>query len=439
MIVLLQRGLRAVFRPSASQPHMTVQLLRALSLLLLASPALAQEKLTLDEAVRRAVLRNPNAIIAEQEIARARALVEEARAPSLPILSGNAAATRIDNQRELGGRVLTPREMLNANLTLAVPLIAPQRWLAWAHAGDQARIAELSLADVRRTVAVFTARAYLGVMAEHRLVLITTQARDAAKAHLDDAHARFQVGSGNRLDEVRAGQELAADEAQLSAALAGLQRSMEALGVLVGEEGPVEVQEEVALPDLPAPEAAMRDAQEKRADLIAAQERSVAARKVERDSYADYLPLLSAVVQPFYQTPATAAVPQSGWAAQLVLTVPFYDGGARYGLRRERAALSAEAKEQVDALLRQARSDVRTAFEALRRADEGLGSARQAAKLAHDALEMTMLAYREGATNDLDVVDAERRARDADTAALSAEDAARQARIDLLAASGRFP
>jgi outer membrane protein TolC len=183
----------------------------------------------------------------------------------------------------------------------------------------------------------------------------------------------------------------------------------------------------------------MRDAQEKRADLIAAQERSVAARKVERDSYADYLPLLSAVVQPFYQTPATAAVPQSGWAAQLVLTVPFYDGGARYGLRRERAALSAEAKEQVDALLRQARSDVRTAFEALRRADEGLGSARQAAKLAHDALEMTMLAYREGATNDLDVVDAERRARDADTAALSAEDAARQARIDLLAASGRFP
>jgi outer membrane protein TolC len=52
---------------------------------------------------------------------------------------------------------------------------------------------------------------------------------------------------------------------------------------------------------------------------------------------------------------------------------------------------------------------------------------------------MSMLAYREGATNDLEVVDAERRARDADVAALSAEDTARQARIDLLAASGRFP
>ncbi|HUJ28483.1 MAG TPA: TolC family protein, partial [Myxococcales bacterium] len=90
-------------------------------------------------------------------------------------------------------------------------------------------------------------------------------------------------------------------------------------------------------------------------------------------------------------------------------------------------------------LLLQARSDVRTAFEEVRRADEGLISARQAAKLAREALEMTTLAYREGATNDLEVVDAERRARDADTAALSAEDASRQARIDLLAASGRFP
>ena len=409
---------------------------RSLLLLALASaPALAQEKLTLAEAVRRALIRNSSAVIAGQEIARAQAIVEEVRAPALPILSGNAVATRLDHARG----VFIPRDQLNANLSLSLPLLAPARWLAWSHAEDQVRVAELSAADLRRTVAVASARAYLGVMAQHRLVRITTQAREAAKAHLDDAHARFEVGSGNRLDEVRAGQELATDEAQLSSALAALQRSTEALGVLVGEDGPVEVEDELSLPPAPAPDEALRDAQEKRPDLRAAQERSKAARKVETDSYADYLPLLTAVVQPFFQTPSTPTVPETGWQAQLVLSVPLFDGGARYGLRKERTALAAEAREQVEGLLRQARSDVRTAFEALRRSDEGLGSARQASKLAHDALEMTMLAYREGATNDLDVVDAERRARDADTAALSAEDTSRQARIDLLAASGRFP
>ena len=410
--------------------------LRTLLLLLLASaPAWAQEKLSLAEAVRRALLRNTNAIVAGQEIARAQAIVEEVRAPALPILSANAAATQIDHARG----IFIPRQQLNASLSLSLPLLAPARWVAWSHASDQVRVAELSAEDLKRTVAVATARAYLGVMAQHRLVQITSEARAAAKAHLDDAHARFEVGSGNRLDEVRAGQELAGDEAQLSASLAALQRSTEALGVLVGEEGPVEVEDQLLLPPSPTPGEALHEAQEKRADVRAAQERSTAARKVERDSYADYLPLLSAVLQPFLQTPATPTVPLSGWQAQLVLSIPLFDGGARYGLRKERSALLAEAKEQVEGLLRQARSDVRTAFEALRRADEGLGSARQASKLAHDALDMTMLAYREGATNDLDVIDAERRARDADTAALSAEDTSRQARIDLLAASGRFP
>ena len=407
--------------------------------LLLAAPALAQEKLTLDEAVRRALIRNSSAVIAQQEILRAEGILREQRAPSLPILTGNAVDTRIDSARSLAGRTLTPLVSLNANLTLTVPLIAPQHWVQWSHASDQVDVAQLSSEEVRRTVGVATARAYLGVMAQHRLVGVTTQARDNAKSHLDDAHARFEVGSGNRLDEVRAAQELATDESQLSAALAALDRSREALGVLVGEEGPVEVEQQVTLPAPPAPDDALREAEEKRADVRAQKLRTEAARRVLRDSWADYMPLLSAVLQPFYQTPATVTVPQTGWQAQLVLTLPIFDGGARYGLRRERSALHAEAQANLENLLRQARSDVRAGFESLKRADESLGSARQAAKLAHEALDMTMLAYREGATNDLEVVDAERRARDADTAALVAEDAARQARIDLLSASGRFP
>jgi outer membrane protein TolC len=145
------------------------------------------------------------------------------------------------------------------------------------------------------------------------------------------------------------------------------------------------------------------------------------------------------VLQPFYSNPATTTQPETGWQAQLVLSLPLYEGGFRYGARRERSALYEEQKIQLDGLLRQARSDLRAAFDAVRRADESVAAAHQASRLAHEALDMSNLAYREGATNDLEVVDAERRARDADTAALVAEDAARQARIDLLAASGRFP
>jgi len=138
--------------------------------LLLAAPALAQEKLTLDEAVRRALIRNSSAVIAQQEILRAEGILREQRAPSLPILTGNAVDTRIDSARSLAGRTLTPLVSLNANLTLTVPLIAPQHWVQWSHASDQVGVAQLSSEEVRRTVGVATARAYLGVMAQHRLV-----------------------------------------------------------------------------------------------------------------------------------------------------------------------------------------------------------------------------------------------------------------------------
>jgi outer membrane protein TolC len=201
----------------------------------------------------------------------------------------------------------------------------------------------------------------------------------------------------------------------------------------------VDTVQQVPLPVPPTPDDAVKEAETNRQDVRAQRRRVEAADHVVRDSYADYLPLLTANFQPFWQSAASLTSPTTGWQASLVLSVPFYDGGLRYGLKRERSALAAEAKSQLDGLLRQARSDVRIAFEAVRRADEALQSSEEAARLAQDSLQMTQLAYREGATNDLDVVDAERRARDASTQALISEDAARQARIDLLTASGRFP
>jgi outer membrane protein TolC len=410
------------------------------------------EKLTFGEAIRRSVARNPTALQAQAEIARAQGIFEEVRSAALPTLFATGSLTHLDGTRTSNTLVLGPggavtntnavlaaQNQRAANATLSIPLLAPKAWLQAAQAHEQVDVARFSFEDARRVVAVATARAYLAVMAQHRLVEIDNQARVDAKAHLDDAHARFEVGSGNRLDEVRAAQELETDESQLAAALSNVTRAMEALGVLVGADGPIEVEEELALPNPPAPNDALQEAESIRADIRAGKERQEAARRVVRDAYADYLPLLTAVIEPFYQDPPLTTVPQTGWQAELVLTIPLYDGGARYGQEKQRKALYEESKIALDNLLRQARSDVRTAFDSVRRADEGLLSARNAAKLGHEALEMTNLAYREGATNDLEVVDAEQRSRNADTAALVAEDAARQARIDLLSASGRFP
>jgi outer membrane protein TolC len=406
---------------------------------LAASAQPAPARITLDEAVRRALSRNPSVGIAVAEIQRAHALLREVRSFALPTITGNGVATLLDSARTQGTTVLAPRESLSGNIQLVVPLVVPQRWVNWSHASEQVEIARLSAEDIRRQIAVSAARAYVTVLAQHRLVDANQRARDNANDHLQYARARFDAGTGNRLDVVRSSQEVASDDAQVAAALVNLVRAQEALGVLVGADAPLDATEEVQLPGTASEADAMREAEARRADLRAARGRIDAADHVLRDSYADYLPFLSAVVTPFGATYSALTSPSTGWQAQLVLTVPFFDGGFRYGAREERSAVLDETRIALDGALRQARSEVRTAFEEVRRYDVGLRASHDAARLAEEALQMTTAAYRAGATNDLDVLDAERRFRDAQTAAAVSEDSARQARIDLLAATGRFP
>jgi outer membrane protein TolC len=415
-------------------------------------------RVPLGEAVRMALARDPTIVTAFEEIRRAEALLEETRSASLPTLTGNATYTRLDGDRvssstvtnvtapgspAVVGQVSLPRTVfapigqLGANLTLSVPLLAPKAWVAWSHAEDDVDVARASAADVRRAVAVAVARAYLTIVAQKRVIDAAVRARDTDNAHYLYAHQRFLGGIGNRIDEVRADQQRQSDEAALEQDYANLAREREALGVLVGAGGPLDAEE----PNLQAgidPGRAIHDA-EHRSDVEAADMRRLASSRRVRDDWADYMPTLGAVFEPFYWNPASVSQPQTGFQAQLIFSIPLYDGGLRYGQAKERAALRDEAQTSLEATLRQARSDVRVAFEEVRRADAALASSRQAADLARSALDLAEIAYRGGAATNIEVIDAERTARDAETAVAVAEDGAREARLDLLAATGRFP
>lgn len=79
--------------------------------------------LSLDEAVKRAVARNPTAEVAVQEILRAEALAKQVRAAWLPTVNANGIYTRLDGDRVLNDRVILAANQLSANLQLTVPLV----------------------------------------------------------------------------------------------------------------------------------------------------------------------------------------------------------------------------------------------------------------------------------------------------------------------------
>lgn len=396
-------------------------------------------RLALRESIDRAFAKNPTVVSASADIARSEALMRQARAGSYPTLVGNVVATRLDDDRTSAGRVLLAKEQLSANAALTVPLFAPTRWKAWSRAEDGVLIAQASAAEIRQRLAVAVARAYLAVIAQKRVREVRGLAKETADKHLGFARARESGGVGSKLELARVEQEVAVAETQIAQADLGVLRSREALGLLVGDDGPVDARDLDLPSDVPALPVAMEEAPRRRADLLALQTRVVAAERAKGHDWSEYAPTLAAIAQPFYQAPPTFTQPRFGWQAQLVLSVPIYDGGVRNGLHAERDAVAAATKAAYEGAVRQAKSETRAAGSSIGHADQALVSANRSAKLAKAALALVTAGFEGGTLTSLDVIDAERRARDADVEVVIAEDAARQARIDLLVASGRLP
>jgi outer membrane protein len=411
---------------------------------LLAADARAQvpapEPISFEEAIRRAMTANPSVAIAAANILRADALLRQARAVTLPAVGVQGSNVTLDDARISNGTEFAPQNTFSASVPVTMPLFAPAQWARRAQADDQRRVAQASAEDIRRQVAVATAQAYLTVIGAHRVVEAQVRSRDTAKAFYDYAHQRFLAGASSRLNELRAQQTLSSDEALVEQTQLGLYRTQEALGVLVAADHPIDATNEPAF-DIPAQAdvSAIAQAVGLRTDIKLFTLEVEAARRVVDDSSKEWWPSANGIFEPIFQHPGSTITPESSWRAVIQFGVPLFDSGERKGRKLERTASLQQSETTLSAAAREAASDIRAGYEGVRRTERVLEATRAAAAQAAQVLEITSISFRAGATTNIEVVDAQRRARDADTAVAVAEDNLRQARLDLLNALGRFP
>jgi outer membrane protein TolC len=405
------------------------------------------ERVAFADAIQRAIEKNPSTAVAAAGILRAEGLLTEARANARLQINGTLTETTLNRGVEFQGATVTPQNQVTGALDVRLPLYAPARWARRAQAGDTKSVAELTAADARRQIALATADAYLTIIARRRVVEADERARQTAKAHYDLAHELQLGGTGSRLNELRAQQEVSTDEGLVESARLALYRAQEALGVLLVADGPIDAGDEpaFALPpdaELSSPSGGIAAAPillQFRADLKLFATEQQAAERVLRDSAKDYWPYLEGIVQPQTTQPAQFFVPSNSTRFLLQMTVPLFDSGQRRGVKGEREAALHVAKATADAAMTQATSEVRAAREAVGSAARGLVSAVAAANEAQQVVNIVNVSFRAGAATNIEVIDAERSARDADTAVAVAEDTLRRARLELIAAVGRFP
>ena len=432
------QGGRAGVGPRAQLKKMT--LLAGAACCLVARPMYAQTPptpMTFDAAIQRAIEKNPTVSQASLAILRAEAVLQQSRGAARPTAYATAVNTTLDNQRGFNGGVTQPQNQTVVGFDVTVPLIQGTQWAAIAQSKDQIEVAQISLADVRRQIAVATAETYLGVLVLRRQVDVNTRALEAAKAHLDYAQKRLAGGAGTRLNELRAAQEVSTDEARLENSRLAVRRAQEALGVLLANNGPVDAADDPTF-DMPAPadEASWLAA---RTDikLLTAQQR--AADRIVRDSKKDAWPIASASFDPQFVGPSGLFQPSKTWRFSISFTQVLFEGGQRKSVMAQRRLSFDQVGVALTAAEIQARADARIAREAAESGERALTSTRLAATQANEVVRITTAAFEAGATSNIEVIDAQRIARDAETAVTIAEDGAKRARLDLLIALGRFP
>jgi outer membrane protein len=409
-----------------------------------AAPAFAQttdpaplERVTFEEAVRRAIERHPTVGQATQAIQRAQALLDQARSVFRPTVSGAVGTTILDDARGFSGNITQPRTQSSFSGTLSYPLLAASRWAAAKQAKDQVEIARLSAEESRRDIALTAAESYLAVIATEHQRDIAARNRDTAQALEDYARTRLEAGQGSRLNHVRSSQELAAARALFQLAELAVSRAQEALGVAIFAKAPVDAagDAQIALATPPKDDESWLL---ERPDVRLFTAQVSAADRVVHDTWKSWLPTASFAFTPQYVTPAGFFEPAKTWRALFQLQVPIYDGtlGAT---RRLRIADRETARLRLEAVTADARSERRFAQESVTRNEAIVAASRLAAESAQEALRITEVAYKSGATTNIEVVQAQQTARNAELQWALAEDELRRARLALLVALGQFP
>ena len=406
-----------------------------LFLVLLPSTARAQglERLTFAQAIERAIANNPTIAQATTGIVRAEAILQQVRSSSLPAL-GLAMTTTVTNPVKFDNVSVIPGAQTQTIPTLGVPILTPVAWAQRNQAGDQVVVAQRNERDVRRQIAVAAAQSYLAIIARRRVFDLNSRARDNARDHYMFANQRFQGGIGSRLNALRAEQEMLSDETRVEEALLLIQLAQESLGVLVGANGPVDAVDYPVF-DLPDELGQLTN----RTDIQLVIERERAAQRVYSDPWKDRLPSLNGVFTPSVLEPPGVFAKAFSWRAQVLFAVPVFDSGLRSGEAAQRLADLNAIKFERANLERQGASEIRTARDAVASTTRAFTQAQLAADRANQVVQITDVAFREGASTNIEVLDAQRQARDVETQSAIAEDALKRAQLDLLVALGRFP
>lgn len=378
-----------------------------------------------DEAIALIRASAPDYLSGAEGIRRAEAQREIAMAAVLPSVTAQAGYTHqfLSPLRAtlagIGGNpnanppqvvpypLSTPAEdnvSLSASVTWAA--LNPRGLYGVGTANRQIQETQLAFQDQRRQIAIAVVDAMLATLSAQRVAELNRVGLRAAIDRLTLTKARLAYGQAPAVDVDRASQDVAAARETLVQGDESLRQAREALGVLLGSP--------VALAPPPGVDLAsfatavsrtcrVNDDLERRPDVLAARKRLEIADRNVNDAKLMFSPTVSLSTTVEDDTTPILG-PNATWSATALLTVPLYDGGARYGTLRDRRAALEQARQDLEKARLNAIVSSAQAKRAVAVAEQTRATALEQRDLAARVDERTRDGYAKGLGTSLDLV-----------------------------------
>ena len=410
-------------------------------------------RLSLREAVDRALEFNLGAVGLTQAVRQARGQTKVARSALLPNLNASLSETvQQTNLQALGVRFNVPIPGFSAP-TIVGPFnyfdlrasLSQTVWDLTARDNYRAtkelvRANELSVEDARDLIVLAVGGTYLQTIAAKARI-------DAARAQLTTAEALFKQASEQRAAGVVAQIDLNRSQIQLltqQQRLVSLDNDYAKLKIALARLAGLPVNEQYEISDaVPFAEApplslddALKQAFAQRADLKAAQAQVEAAERVRSAARAERLPSLA--VRADYGVIGTNPSQSHGtFSVTGSVRVPIWQGGRTKGETEVAEAALAQRQAELEDLKGRIESDVRNAYFDLQAAASQVEVARKNIQVATQNLELTRQKLDAGVSDNVEVVQSQEALSTANTDYINSVFAHNLAKLSLARAIGR--
>jgi outer membrane protein, multidrug efflux system len=364
------------------------------------------------EALTQLRARSTDLATAYAEVLKAEAQSRIALAALLPTITGTATVTHqlITSQSNAGyvstttSTVSTSSDTLAGSLSLTQPLVDVKAWYDLRTARAAEVIQRLGVQSVKRSMTLSLATAVVSVVTAERVAEINRLSLRSALELLELTKKKAVLGTAMGLDVVRAEQNVSSTRSSIVSGDESLRQAREALGLALGEPQEVGVAAGIKIDELVGvldQSCQKLKSPLERPEVQAANQQLKVNERLIRSAELSFLPTLRAQSTLSESTSLSLSSPRTTWSISAVLSVPIWDGGARYGNLRNARASRDEAAYTIEAKRRTITIEVQQASRSVQVAEQSLDVASKSAELAarNDALTRISFQLGKGTTS----------------------------------------